>query len=262
MRLFLIGLLGLVLAGCASAPAPTAATATVTGNVLYLDRTALPRPGALLITLQDVSRADAPAIILARQEIDIIDDSAPPFPFTLVYEPARLDPRGRYVVRAEIRDAGGDLRFTTTESYPVITQGAPRVIDVTVHPPGGPPNAGAPPPAPEPAAPSGGHNAAELRARGIVFRAVGNEPGWLLDLTASAAELSYDYGNNTAQAPLPQPTYPVEGHTRYDIRTGAHAISILIQRAPCQDVMSGEMFPARVTVTIDGRTLDGCGRST
>lgn len=260
MRMIVLSLFGLLLAGCATTPTQAGPTATVSGNVLYLERIALPRPGNLLVTLHDVSRADAAAIVIARQEIDIIDGAGPPFPFTLVYEPGGLDPRGRYVVRAEVRDAGGDLLFTTQEAYSVITNGAPRVLDVVVR------NARPAVTIPTEALEEPAENTAsvwrDLRSRGIDFRAVGNEPGWLLDLYANRFELSYDYGNEQVAAALPAPTYPIEGQTRYDVSTGADVMAVTIQRYPCQDVMSGEMFPARVSVTINGRTLEGCGRGT
>ncbi|NWG54127.1 MAG: YbaY family lipoprotein [Hydrogenophilaceae bacterium] len=249
------------LAACAGAP-QSAATATVTGAVTYEGRSALPRPGAIIVTLEDASRADA-RVIVARQEILLTGAAAPPFPFRLVYEPGRINPRGRYVVRAEVRDAGGELRFTTVEDYLVITQGAPRVLDIAVHglnePPAPTPEAEAP--ADDALATGGGHSDRALRARGVLFRAVGNEPGWLLDLFADRFELSYDYGNRTLAAALPAPSAQAEGVTRYDVSAEGQALAILIRRTPCQDVMSGETFPASVTVTIGAQLLQGCGRS-
>lgn len=258
MRAIVLGAAALLLAACETTPiAETPATATVSGHVLYQETSALPRPGQLIVVLLEASRADAPATEMARQEIDILSGNGPPFPFELTYTPERLDPRGRYLVRAEVRDMGGDLRATTTDAYPVITQGAPRVLDVTVRSPNA--TAAAPP---EEAAENTESVWRDLRGRGIDFRAVGNEPGWLLDLYADRLELSYNYGNDNVAAALPAPTYPVEGQTRYDVATQRGPLAIVIQRYPCQDVMSGEMFPARVTATIGGRTLEGCGRST
>ncbi|MGE0828480.1 MAG: YbaY family lipoprotein [Hyphomonadaceae bacterium] len=247
MRLQIVwaALIGLLASACASAP-PQTGPAQLNGRVLYLERIALPRPGQVRVTLEDVSRADAPSTIVAEQTIDIIDQAGPPFPFALSYDRAAIHAANRYIVRAEIRDAGGDLRFTTTESYPVLTQDAPgdnveiivRMATQTSERPDGADEMG-----------------------DVDFRAVGNEPGWLLDLYADRLTLSYDYGNRRAEAPLPPPSYPIEGQTRYDVRTDAHAMTITIQRYPCQDVMSGENFPARVIVQIDGQRLEGCGRT-
>lgn len=100
------------------------------------------------------------------------------------------------------------------------------------------------------------------RAAGVDFRAIGQEPGWLLDIyTAERIVLEWDYGEQRAAFTLPEPTYPAEGQTRYDAQSEAHALSVIIRRVPCQDSMSGEAFPASVEVMIDGRALQGCGRS-
>jgi putative lipoprotein len=259
MRLLLLALIGLVLAGCASVSQPR--TAELTGRVLYLERTALPRPGALRVTLEDVSRADAPAVIVAEQTIDVIEGAGPPFAFALRYDPGRIEGRHVYVVRAEVRDAGGELRATTTDSYPVLTRGAQRALEVVLR--ATPQLQASAPPAPRaPARPgSGGHGDVELRARGVDFRAIGQEPGWLLDMFRDRVELSYDYGNVEITAPRPQPILPAWQGEIYEIRTEAHRITITIRRTPCQDAMSGEMFPAQVAVLVNGRTLEGCGRS-
>lgn len=100
------------------------------------------------------------------------------------------------------------------------------------------------------------------RAAGIDFRAIGQEPGWMLDVyTADRMRLQWDYGQSSADFQRGEPAYPVEGATRYEARTEDHAIAVTIRRAPCQDVMSGENYPSTVEVLIDGRTLNGCGRS-
>lgn len=73
--------------------------------------------------------------------------------------------------------------------------------------------------------------------------------------------LLLDYGESITTFPLTAPTYPQEGATRYQSQTNGRALTITIRRAPCQDAMSGEPFPATVEVSIDERTLSGCGRT-
>jgi putative lipoprotein len=100
------------------------------------------------------------------------------------------------------------------------------------------------------------------RAAGVDFRGVGQEPGWMLDIyQRDQIRLVWDYGENSATFALPEPSYPQEGATRYEAQADGRTITITIRRAPCQDVMSGEAFPATVEVVIDDRTLSGCGRS-
>ncbi len=100
------------------------------------------------------------------------------------------------------------------------------------------------------------------RAAGVDFRGIGQEPGWIIDIyTQERIRLTWDYGESTADFPLPTPTYPQEGATRYESATNSRTLSVTIRRFPCQDAMSGEAYPSTVEVVIDGRTLNGCGRS-
>lgn len=100
------------------------------------------------------------------------------------------------------------------------------------------------------------------RAAGVDFRAIGQEPGWLVDVyTENRIVALLDYGETLLDFPRTEPTYPVEGSTRYETEADGHTLVITIRRFPCQDVMSGEDYPATVEVVIDERTLNGCGRS-
>jgi uncharacterized membrane protein len=102
----------------------------------------------------------------------------------------------------------------------------------------------------------------EARAAGVDFRGVGQEPGWLLDIyTRGAIKFVWDYGENYAEFAGVTPTSPQEGATRYEANADGHTLVVTIRRFPCQDAMSGEAFPSTVEVVVDGRTLNGCGRS-
>jgi copper homeostasis protein (lipoprotein) len=94
-----------------SAPAQ-AASAEITGTVTYRERMQLPPQARVRVTLSDVSRADVMATLLAEQEFAA--EGAPPYAFRLGYDPARIEARGRYAVRAEIR-VDNWLWFTTTD---------------------------------------------------------------------------------------------------------------------------------------------------
>lgn len=103
---------------------------------------------------------------------------------------------------------------------------------------------------------------ANARAAGIDFRAIGQEPGWLLEIDdGGRMTLQYDYGEQRADFTTPVPNTAQEFVTVYEARAGQDTINVTIRRAPCQDAMSGENFPSRVTVRINDRTLEGCGKS-
>ncbi|HZL85692.1 MAG TPA: YbaY family lipoprotein, partial [Candidatus Krumholzibacteria bacterium] len=102
-------LVALALCGCTS---DSKRPEKLTGNVLYRERMMLPPGATVTVTLEDVSRADAPAVQLAQTVFQ--PQGGPPFPFSLEYDPARITAGARYAVRARI-DNQGQLLFTTTE---------------------------------------------------------------------------------------------------------------------------------------------------
>lgn len=100
------------------------------------------------------------------------------------------------------------------------------------------------------------------RAAGVDFRAVGQEPGWIVDIYSEGRIVALlDYGETRIEFPRAEPTYPAEGATRFESQADGHTLSITYRRFPCEDVMSGEAYPSAVEVVVDGRTLTGCGRS-
>ena len=115
---------------------PAGAVATeppaVTGTLTYRERIALPPEATATVRLVDASLADAPAITLVEQTISPAGQI--PIGFSLVYDPALIDPRNYYLVQGTIT-VGGQLLFTTTQSYPVLTRGAPANVDVVLQRP-------------------------------------------------------------------------------------------------------------------------------
>lgn len=102
----------------------------------------------------------------------------------------------------------------------------------------------------------------EARLRGIEFRAVGQEPGWVLEVDRGRS-LYYlgDYGTSHVATPYPEPEGDTAGGTlAFEARTEAHDLAATIEAVPCRDTMSGERFSHTVTVRVDGRELRGCGR--
>jgi len=110
-----------------------ATDSVVTGTVTYLQRSALPPTAVIEVQLQDVSRVGAPAVVMSTQTIEAQGKQVP-FPYELKYDPAQIDARNTYAVRATIKD-GGKLLFTSTTHIPVITNGAPTSnVEIIVEP--------------------------------------------------------------------------------------------------------------------------------
>ena len=115
------------------APVPPTATkrqtdAAVTGSVTYGNGAALPAGAALTVELRDVSRADAPSDLIARQVIP--DSGPPPTDFRLDYRRADIDPRNTYSVSARVETAAGKLLFINDTAYLVLTYGHPDRADL------------------------------------------------------------------------------------------------------------------------------------
>ncbi|MNE37800.1 hypothetical protein D3C80_1316690 [compost metagenome] len=94
--------------------------ASLDGEVFYLQRSALPPTATLSVSLQDVSLADAPAIVLDEQKGQV--KGQVPLPFHLSYDPAQVKPGHRYSVSARI-EVDGKLMFITTEHHAVRLDG-------------------------------------------------------------------------------------------------------------------------------------------
>ncbi|MGY2277352.1 YbaY family lipoprotein [Pseudomonas monsensis] len=90
------------------------------GEVFYLPRIALPPSATLSVSLQDVSLADAPAVVLDEQKGPV--KGQVPLPFHLSYDPAQVKPGHRYSVSARI-EVNGELMFITTENHAVQLDG-------------------------------------------------------------------------------------------------------------------------------------------
>lgn len=109
--------------------------AKVAGMVTHRQRIALPPAAIVEVTLQDVSRADAPAVVLGRQTIEL-EGRQVPVPFEISYDPAKIEVRSRYTVAARIT-VEGKLIFISDTIHPVITRGAARMVEIVVVPAGG-----------------------------------------------------------------------------------------------------------------------------
>jgi heat shock protein HslJ len=96
----------------------------VTGTVVFPVPRELPTGAEIRLSLQDISRMDVPATIIGEQVIAAAG-IADPVSFQLTFDPAQIDPRYSYGLRATVT-LEGKLIYTSTRAYPVITRDAPR----------------------------------------------------------------------------------------------------------------------------------------
>ena len=100
---------------------------TIQGTAAYRERMAMPAGAVFEATLEDVSRADAPALVIASTRL--ASPGNPPIKFSLDYEPGKIVADNRYVVRARITQ-DGKLLFTSDTATPVITRGSPTSVSI------------------------------------------------------------------------------------------------------------------------------------
>lgn len=104
-----------------SRPSPRPAAVTVSGQLHFLERLALPRRATVRVELRDTARLDAPARTLVGQNLTVTD--GPPFAFSLSVPSTAIGARANLTLFAEIRD-GRRLLFVTDTRHAVPREGA------------------------------------------------------------------------------------------------------------------------------------------
>ena len=131
----------LLLAACggatgetADAPesAPAATDGVVSGNVVYLDRSALDPAAVIVVNLVQAS-ADGAQTIVASQSVNA-EGRQVPIPFEITYDSAAIDQTQTYMVLGQILVNGTPV-YVSQAGVPVITNGAPTTgVEVMVSP--------------------------------------------------------------------------------------------------------------------------------
>lgn len=98
---------------------------------------------------------------------------------------------------------------------------------------------------------------------GVDFRAIGNEPGWVLEISNRSDILFIaDYGSREYRfADASMESDRGTGEALYRASAGADQIAIRLIAGECSDTMSGERFESAVSVELNGRRYQGCGRA-
>lgn len=117
----LLGITGLLVVGlfmgCATFDKKPAKNGDqrIAGSVWYRERMLLPPNAEVYVALEDVARMDVAADVIASTRFT--PRGGPPWDFSLAYDPARINDRGRYALRARI-ELDGRLMFINTTRIP------------------------------------------------------------------------------------------------------------------------------------------------
>ena len=217
-------------------------TFTVTAEIMYREKMLVPNGSTLAVTFRDVSIADKAAEVLSEEIIGLGNGVQLPLKAVLEVPKKRLKPRHIYALHARLEGPDGQLMWISTTRHTINTEDMTHdmgsVILERVQ--------------------SGTVDAKVDSKYPIPFTARGNEPGWLVEVQQNQIEIQTNYGQNTITAPRPIPQ-PYKGGYKYNAEADGHIAIIDIRRKLCYDDMSGRPYPARVTLTLDGKTYEGCG---
>ena len=103
----------------------------------------------------------------------------------------------------------------------------------------------------------------DAKFRGVDFRAVGNEPGWHLEIfDAEKVVFFHNYGQERHEFPASHPVSDEASYiTRYNLQNGAHQLLITLEDRRCRDSMSDDIFQTTVRLVFDGKAFSGCGNA-
>ena len=100
------------------------------------------------------------------------------------------------------------------------------------------------------------------KLNGVDYRAVGNEPGWSLEITHDQTTVFIkNYGQDRYEFKTSKPLIDTAIHTsEYQLQNNAHTLSITLSAKPCADTMSNQSFSSTVSIRLDNKKFIGCGQ--
>ena len=107
-----------------------ATTTALDGTIVADDGVTWSADAVAVVTLVDMSAKPEAGAILGQQRID--DPSAAPVAFEVLYDDARVDPKGAYGAYATIVD--GDSVYATALPVPVLTGGPDTGVELSIAP--------------------------------------------------------------------------------------------------------------------------------
>lgn len=100
----------------------------ITGSVASRERIALPPDAILIVRVQDIVRAGAPARQLAEQRIEL-GGRLMPIPFATTIDRDLIGKKSRVTVTARI-ERRGKLLYVSDKAYPALSNGQPLNVNV------------------------------------------------------------------------------------------------------------------------------------
>ena len=111
-------------------------TRTVSGEVVLPAAEPVAGSADLVVQVEDISRADAPSVVLGEFRRKVRLRAGAAYPFSVSIPADRIDERNLYSVRAHVDVSGtGSVKrgdFVSTQTYPVLTRSHGDKVRVSV----------------------------------------------------------------------------------------------------------------------------------
>lgn len=101
----------------------------------------------------------------------------------------------------------------------------------------------------------------QARARGIAFRGIGNEPGWLVEVGTGetpALHAELDYGERKIDLAHVQRFSEARGYA--GTTSDGVEVKLQLQSGDCSDGMSDQTYPVSAKLSVGDKAYAGCGR--
>lgn len=101
----------------------------------------------------------------------------------------------------------------------------------------------------------------QAKQRGVAFRAVGNEPGWYVEVGRGEVPTLHgqlDYGQRTVDIIRMQGLSGLLGWAGSE--PDGTSVRLVLERKQCNDGMSDAVYPVEARFDVGGKTYRGCGR--
>jgi uncharacterized membrane protein len=99
------------------------------------------------------------------------------------------------------------------------------------------------------------------KLNGVAFRAIGNEPGWILEITSDKEVLFLtNLGQDKTYFEVID-KFSDSTSTEYEMRSENNVLHIRIENRCCQDTMVDRVYESTVYINFDGVNMKGCGKA-
>lgn len=95
----------------------------------------------------------------------------------------------------------------------------------------------------------------------VAFRAMGNEPGWILEITSDKEVLFItDLGQDKTHFEVKK-KFLDDSSTEYEMHSNYNVLHVRIEKRRCKDTMADRVYESTVYINFDGVNLKGCGNA-